>query len=47
MARCAQFDQTESDFLQLIDNTVAEVPSIIDDLLARGHWRSVEYAGGL
>jgi dienelactone hydrolase len=40
MARCAQFDQTESDFLQLIDDTVAEVPSIIHDLLARGWARA-------
>jgi dienelactone hydrolase len=44
MARCAQFDQTESDFLQLIDNTVAEVPSIIDDLLARG-WARADRVG--
>jgi dienelactone hydrolase len=44
MARCAQFDQSESDFLQLIDNTVAEVPSIIDDLLARG-WARADRVG--
>jgi uncharacterized protein len=31
-----QFEATEADFLTLIDDTVAEVPSIIDDLLARG-----------
>jgi dienelactone hydrolase len=30
-----QFDATETDFLRLIDDTAAEVPSIIDDLLAR------------
>jgi fermentation-respiration switch protein FrsA (DUF1100 family) len=27
-----QFDATEADFLKLIDDTAAEVPSIIDDL---------------
>jgi hypothetical protein len=32
----ADFEATEIDFLQLIDDTAAEVPSIIDDLLARG-----------
>ena len=31
-----QFEATEADFLKLIDDTAAEVPSIIDDLLARG-----------
>jgi dienelactone hydrolase len=30
------FEATETDFLQLIDDTAAEVPSIIDDLIARG-----------
>jgi dienelactone hydrolase len=40
----AQFDQTETDFLQLIDDTVAEVPSIIDDLLARG-WARADRVG--
>jgi uncharacterized protein len=30
------FDATETDFLQLIDDTVAEVPAIIDDLIGRG-----------
>ncbi len=29
------FDATESDFLTVIDETAAEVPAIIDDLLAR------------
>lgn len=33
------FDATESDFLQVIDETAAEVPSIIDELLHRG-WAS-------
>src|SRR6202050_2526925 len=32
----ADFEATETDFLRLIDDTAAEVPSIIDDLLARG-----------
>ncbi len=31
-----EFEATESDFLQLIDDTAAEVPSIIDDLATRG-----------
>jgi dienelactone hydrolase len=39
-----QFDQTESDFLQLIDDTVAEVPSLIDDLTARG-WARADRVG--
>jgi hypothetical protein len=30
-----QFEATETDFLKLIDDTAAEVPSIIDDLLPR------------
>jgi uncharacterized protein len=30
------FEATETDFLRLIDETAAEVPSIIDDLAARG-----------
>jgi uncharacterized protein len=30
------FEGTETDFLRLIDETAAEVPSIIDDLAARG-----------
>ena len=32
----ADFEATETDFLDLIDDTAAEVPSVIDDLLARG-----------
>jgi uncharacterized protein len=32
----ADFEATETDFLKLIDDTAAEVPSIIDDLLACG-----------
>jgi uncharacterized protein len=32
----ARFEDTESDFLKLIDDTAAEVPSIIDDLITRG-----------
>lgn len=32
----ADFEATETDFLKLIDDTTAEVPSIVDDLLARG-----------
>ncbi len=32
----ADFEATEADFLKLIDDTAAEVPSIIDDLLSRG-----------
>ena len=32
----ADFEATETDFLALIDDTAAEIPSIIDDLLARG-----------
>lgn len=32
----SQFDATESDFLQVIDETAAELPSIIDELLTRG-----------
>jgi uncharacterized protein len=31
-----EFEATETDFLRLIDDTAAEVPSIIDDLAARG-----------
>ena len=31
----ADFEATETDFLKLIDDTAAEVPSIIDDLLSR------------
>jgi dienelactone hydrolase len=36
----AEFDATETDFLQLIDDTVAEVPAIIDDLQTRGWARA-------
>ncbi len=39
-----QFEATETDFLQLIDDTVAEVPSIVDDLLARG-WAREDRVG--
>lgn len=31
-----EFEATETDFLRLIDETAAEVPSVIDDLAARG-----------
>jgi len=31
----ADFEATETDFLKLIDDTAAEVPSVVDDLLAR------------
>jgi uncharacterized protein len=40
----AEFDATETDFLRLIDDTVAEVPSIVDDLLARG-WARADRIG--
>jgi uncharacterized protein len=40
----ADFEATETDFLELIDDTAAEVPSIIDDLLARG-WARKEGVG--
>jgi hypothetical protein len=39
-----RFDATETDFLQLIDDTVAEMPSIIDDLLDRG-WARADGVG--
>jgi dienelactone hydrolase len=32
----ASFEETETDFLRVIDETAAEVSAIIDDLLARG-----------
>jgi uncharacterized protein len=32
----AEYEATETDFLQLIDDTAAEVPAIIDDLVDRG-----------
>jgi uncharacterized protein len=32
----ASFEETETDFLRVIDETAAEVPAIIDELLARG-----------
>jgi uncharacterized protein len=40
----ADFEATETDFLKLIDDTAAEVPSIIDDLLGRG-WARAEGVG--
>ena len=40
----AQFEETETDFLKLIDDTAAEVPAIIDDLLARG-WARQDRVG--
>ncbi len=40
----ADFEATEGDFLTLIDDTAAEVPSIIDDLLSRG-WAREEGVG--
>ena len=36
----ARFEETESDFLRVIDETAAEVPTIIDELLARGWGRA-------
>src|ERR1700683_5398128 len=41
----ADFEATETDFLKLIDDTAAEVPSIIDDLLSRDLAR--EAGGGV
>jgi dienelactone hydrolase len=38
------FDATESDFLEVIDDTVAEVSAVIDDLIARG-WASENGVG--
>jgi dienelactone hydrolase len=38
------FEETESDFLKLIDETAAEVPSVIDDLIARG-WARADRVG--
>ena len=32
----AQFEEVETHFLQVLDDTAAEVPAIIDDLMARG-----------
>jgi alpha-beta hydrolase superfamily lysophospholipase len=32
----ADFEATETDFLKLIDDTAAEVPAVLDDLVARG-----------
>jgi uncharacterized protein len=40
----AQFEETEADFLKIIDDSAAEVPSIIDDLLARG-WAREDRVG--
>jgi hypothetical protein len=34
--RDEHFEETETDFLRLIDATAAEIPSVIDDLVARG-----------
>lgn len=40
----AHFEETETDFLRVIDETAAEVPAIIDDLLARG-WARADRIG--
>jgi uncharacterized protein len=40
----ADFEATETDFLELIDDTAAEVPSVVDDLLARG-WARPDRVG--
>jgi dienelactone hydrolase len=40
----ADFEATETDFLKLIDDTAAEVPSVLDDLVARG-WARPDRAG--
>ncbi len=39
-----RFEETETDFLQLIDETAAEVPAIVDDLVARG-WARGDQVG--
>jgi uncharacterized protein len=36
----ARFEETETHFLKLLDDTAAEIPAIIDDLLARGWVRA-------
>jgi uncharacterized protein len=38
------FDETESAFLKLIDDTAAEAPAVIDDLVGRG-WASSDRIG--
>ncbi len=40
----ASFEETETDFLRVIDETAAEVPAIIDDLVARG-WAQADRVG--
>jgi uncharacterized protein len=40
----ANFEQTESDFLKLIDDTAAEAPAVIDDLVDRG-WARADRIG--
>jgi len=40
----ADFEATETDFLELIDDTAAEVPSVVDDLLNRG-WARPDRVG--
>lgn len=40
----ADFEATETDFLQLIDDTAAEVPSVLDDLAGRG-WARPDRTG--
>jgi dienelactone hydrolase len=40
----ASFEETETDFLRVIDETAAEVPAIIDDLVARG-WARADRVG--
>ena len=39
-----RFEETETDFLNVIDETAAEVPAIIDDLVARG-WALADRVG--
>jgi uncharacterized protein len=40
----ADFEATETDFLTLIDDTAAEVPAVLDDLVARG-WARADRTG--
>ena len=40
----ARFEEVETHFLKLLDDTAAEVPAIIDDLLARG-WARADRIG--
>jgi hypothetical protein len=40
----ADFEATETDFLKLIDDTAAEVPAVLDDLVARG-WARPDRTG--